>query len=137
MQKRQEMSHPKTAISRKSKLSKDLPKYTLYDITTKHDPNKGWTMGMKYTYNPNKNKDDPDFPNLKSEFEKIVNHPKYAEIKYTAPRFKEEKIVKPSKDEKFFDDSEERQKIKNIRERSERNMKIKTALTQIGRKTYQ
>ena len=128
MQKRQEMSHPKTAISRKSKLSKDLPKYTLYDITTKHDPNKGWTMGMKYTYNPNKNKDDPDFPNLKSEFEKIVNHPKYAEIKYTAPRFKEEKIVKPSKDEKFFDDSEERQKIKNIRERSERNMKIKKFL---------
>jgi hypothetical protein len=122
------MSHPKTAISRKSKLSKDLPKYTLYDITTKHDPNKGWTMGMKYTYNPNKNKDDPDFPNLKSEFEKIVNHPKYAEIKYTAPRFKEEKIVKPSKDEKFFDDSEERQKIKNIRERSERNMKIKKFL---------
>ena len=45
MQKRQEMSHPKTAISRKSKLSKDLPNYTLYDITTKHDPNKGWTMG--------------------------------------------------------------------------------------------
>ena len=128
MQKRQEMSHPKTAISRKSKLSKDLPKYTLYDVTTKYDKNKGWTMGMKYTYNPNKNKDDPDFPNLKSEFEKIVNNPKYAEIKYTAPRFKEEKIVKPSKDEKFFDDTGERQKIKNIRERSERNMKIKKFL---------
>ena len=128
MQKRQEMSHPKTAISRKSKLSKDLPNYTLYDITTKHDPNKGWTMGMKYTYNPNKNKDDPDFPNLKSEFEKIVNHPKYAEIKYTAPRFKEEKIVKPSNDEKYYDDTEERLKIKNNREKSERNMKIKKFL---------
>ena len=128
MQKRQEMSHPKTAISRKSKLSKDIPKYTLYDVTTKYDKNKGWTMGMKYTYNPNKNKDDPDFPNLKSEFEKIVNNPKYAEIKYTAPRFKEEKIVKPSKDEKFYDDTGERQKIKNIRERSERNMKIKKFL---------
>ena len=128
MQKRQEMSHPKTAISRKSKLSKDLPNYTLYDITTKHDPNKGWTMGMKYTYNPNKNKDDPDFPNLKSEFEKIVNHPKYAEIKYTAPRFKEEKIVKPSNNEKYYDDTEERLKIKNNREKSERNMKIKKFL---------
>ena len=128
MQKRQEMSHPKTAISRKSKLSKDLPNYTLYDITIKHDPNKGWTMGMKYTYNPNKNKDDPDFPNLKSEFEKIVNHPKYAEIKYTAPRFKEEKIVKPSNDEKYYDDTEERLKIKNNREKSERNMKIKKFL---------
>ena len=128
IQKRQEMSHPKTAISRKSKLSKDLPNYTLYDITTKHDPNKGWTMGMKYTYNPNKNKDDPDFPNLKSEFEKIVNHPKYAEIKYTAPRFKEEKIVKPSNDEKYYDDTEERLKIKNNREKSERNMKIKKFL---------
>ena len=128
MQKRQEMSHPKTAISRKSKLSKDLPNYTLYDITTKHDPNKGWTMGMKYTYNPNKNKDDPDFPNLKSEFEKIVNHPKYAEIKYTAPRFKEEKIVKPSNDQKYYDDTEERLKIKNNREKSERNMKIKKFL---------
>ena len=128
MQKRQEMSHPKTAISRKSKLSKDLPNYTLYDITTKHDPNKGWTMGMKYAYNPNKNKDDPDFPNLKSEFEKIVNHPKYAEIKYTAPRFKEEKIVKPSNDEKYYDDTEERLKIKNNREKSERNMKIKKFL---------
>ena len=131
MLKRQEMSHPKTALARENKkalLKKDIPNYTLYDITTKHDPNKGWSMGMKYTYNPNKNKDDPDFPNLKSEFEKIVNNPKYAEIKYTAPRFKEEKIVKPSKDEKFYDDSEERNRIKTIRERSERNLKIKKFL---------
>ena len=97
-------------------------------MCTKYDPNKGWTMGMKYNYNPNKNKDDPEFPKLKSDFDRIVDSPKYAEIKYTAPRFKEEKIVKPSKDEKFFDDSEERQKIKNIRERSERNMKIKKFL---------
>ena len=118
----------KSKQDKKSKLSKDLPNYTLYDITTKHDPNKGWTMGMKYTYNPNKNKDDPDFPNLKSEFEKIVNHPKYAEIKYTAPRFKEEKIIKPSNDEKYYDDTEERLKIKNNREKSERNMKIKKFL---------
>jgi hypothetical protein len=107
MLKKQEMSHPKTAIARESKKKKDIQNYTLYDITTKHDPNKGWSMGMKYTYNPNKNKDDPDFPNLKSEFEKIVNNPKYAEIKYTAPRFKEEKIVKPSKEEVSFDDSAE------------------------------
>ena len=131
MLKRQEMSHPKTALARENKrtsLKKDIPNYTLYDITTKHDPNKGWSMGMKYNYNPNKNKDDPDFPNLKSEFEKIVNNPKYAEIKYTAPRFKEEKIVKPSKDEKFYDDSEEKNRIKNIREKSERNLKIKKFL---------
>ena len=131
MLKRQEMSHPKTALARENKrasLKKDIPNYTLYDITTKHDPNKGWSMGMKYNYNPNKNKDDPDFPNLKSEFEKIVGHPKYAEIKYTAPRFKEEKIVKPSKDEKLYDDSEEKNRIKNIRDKSERNLKIKKFL---------
>ena len=126
-QKRQEMSHPKTAFVRKTK-PKDIQNYTLYDITTKHDPNKGWTMGMKYNYNPNKNKDDPDFPNLKSEFEKIVNNPKYAEIKYTAPRFKEEKIVKPSKEEKIYDDLKKNQKIKNNREKSERNLKIKKFL---------
>ena len=132
MLKRREMSHPKTALARenqKALLKKDIPNYTLYDITTKHDPNKGWSMGMKYNYDPNKNKDDPDFPNLKSEFEKIVNNPKYAEIKYTAPRFKEEKIVKPSKDEKFYDDSEEKNRIQNIRERSERNLKIKKFLS--------
>ena len=126
-QKRQEMSHPKTAFVRKTK-PKDIQNYTLYDITTKHDPNKGWTMGMKYNYNPNKNKDDPDFPNLKSEFEKIVSNPKYAEIKYTAPRFKEEKIVKPSKEEKTYDDLEKIQKIKNNREKSERNLKIRKFL---------
>ena len=130
MLKKQEMSHPKTAIARESKKKKDIQNYTLYDITTKHDPNKGWSMGMKYTYNPNKNKDDPDFPNLKSEFEKIVNNPKYAEIKYTAPRFKEEKIVKPSKEEVSFDDSAERKRINNIRERSERNLKIKKFLNE-------
>ena len=131
MLKRQEMSHPKTALARENKkasIKKDIPNYTLYYITTKHDPNKGWSMGMKYTYNPNKNKDDPGFPDLKSEFEKIVNNPKYAQIKYTAPRFKEEKIVKPSKDEKFYDDSEDRNRVKNIRERSERNLKIKKFL---------
>ena len=126
-QKRQEMSHPKTAFVRKTK-PKDIPNYTLYDITTKYNPNKGWTIGMKYNYNPNKNKDDPDFPNLKSEFEKIVSNPKYAEIKYTAPRFKEEKIVKPSKEENIYDDLEKNQKIKNIREKSERNLKIKKFL---------
>ena len=85
-------------------------------------------MGMKYTYNPNKNKDDPDFPNLKSEFEKIVNNPKYAEIKYTAPRFKEEKIVKPSNIDNSYDDMKKNEKIKRIRERSERNVKIKKFL---------
>ena len=128
MQKRQEMSHPKTAIARKSKKPKDVQNYTLYNITTKYDPNKGWSMGMKYTYNPNKNKDDPDFPKLQSEFDKIVNNPKYAEIKYTAPRFKEEKIVKPSNDIIAYDDSAEKKKIKEIREKSERNTKIKKFL---------
>ena len=129
MLKRQEMSHPKTALTRKAKSKpKDIPNYTLYDVTTKYDPNKGWSMGMKYTYNPNKNKDDPDFPKLQSEFDKIVNNPKYAEIKYTAPRFKEEKIVKPSTDIKPYDDSKEKKKIKEIREKSERNMKIKKFL---------
>ena len=132
MQKRQEMSHPKTAINRDSKKdllkNRDMQTYTLYDVRTKYEPNKGWTMGMKYTYNPNKNKDDPDFPNLKSEFEKIVNNPKYAEIKYTAPRFKEEKIVKPSNIDNSYDDMKKNEKIKRIRERSERNVKIKKFL---------
>ena len=127
--KRQEMSHPKTAQERKSKLkTKDIQNYTLYDVRTKYDPNKGWSMGMKYNYNPNKNKDDPDFPKLQTEFDKIVNNPKYAEIKYTAPRFKEEKILKPSNDYKPYDDTENKLKIKEIREKSERNLKIKKFL---------
>ena len=132
MLKRQEMSHPKTAMNRESKKAllknKDMQKYTLYDVRTKYDEKKGWSMGIKYTYNPNKNKDDPDFPNLKSEFDKIVNNPKYAEIKYTAPRFKEEKIVKPSNIDTSYDDMKKNDKIRSIRERSERNLKIKKFL---------
>lgn len=89
---------------------KDIPTYTLYDVRTKYDPNKGWSMGMKYNYNPNKNKDDPEFPKLKSDFDRIVDAPKYAEIKYTAPRFKEEKIFQPSEDLKPYDDEEYKRK---------------------------
>ena len=130
--KKAELSHPKTATIRKGKTPfrkmKDIPAYTLYDVTTKYDPNKGWTMGMKYNYNPNKNKDDPGFPTLKSDFDRIVNSPKYAEIKYTAPRFKEEKIVQPSEDLKLYDDTAYKEKIANIKEKGERSTNLKTFL---------
>ena len=130
--KKAELSHPKTATIRKGKTPfrkmKDIPAYTLYDVTTKYDPNKGWTMGMKYNYNPNKNKDDPGFPTLKSDFDRIVNSPKYAEIKYTAPRFKEVKIVQPSEDLKLYDDTAYKEKIANIKEKGERSTNLKTFL---------
>ena len=130
--KKEELNHPKTATIRKGKTPfgkmKDIPAYTLYDVTTKFDPNKGWTMGMKYNYNPNKNKDDPEFPKLKSDFDKIVNSPKYAEIKYTAPRFKEEKIVQPSEDLKVYDDTAYKEKIAMIKEKGERSTNLKTFL---------
>ena len=130
--KKAELNHPKTATFRKGKTPfrkmKDIPNYTLYDVRTKYDPNKGWSMGMKYNYNPNKNKDDPEFPKLKSDFDKIVDRPKYAEIKYTAPRFKEEKIVKPSEDLKMNDDEDYKKKIASIKEKGERNTNLKTFL---------
>ena len=133
--KREEMNHPKTAMNRKGKTPfskmKDIPNYTLYDITTKHDPNKGWSMGIKYTYNPNKNKDDPDFPKLKSDFDRIVDAPKYAEIKYTAPRFKETKKVPPLDNLKMDDENkykEIKEKIALIKEKGERATNLKTFL---------
>ena len=45
---------------------------------------------------------------------------------YTAPRFKEEKIVKPSKDLKIYDDDSYKEKIAIINEKGERitNLKI-------------
>ena len=131
-QKKAELNHPKTATIRKGKTPfrkmKDIPNYTLYDVRTKYDPNKGWSMGMKYNYNPNKNKDDPEFPKLKSDFDRIVDCPKYAEIKYTAPRFKEEKIVKPSENLKTHDDAAYKEKIYSIKEKGERNTNLKTFL---------
>ena len=130
--KKEELNHPKTATIRKGKTPfarmKDIPNYTLYDVTTKYDPNKGWSMGMKYNYNPNKNKDDPEFPKLKSDFDRIVDCPKYAEIKYTAPRFKEEKIFKPSEDLKIYDDEAYKEKIATIKEKGERSTNLKTFL---------
>ena len=130
--KKEELNHPKTAIARKGKTPfgrmRDIPTYTLYDVTTKYDPNKGWTMGMKYNYNPNKNKDDPEFPKLKSDFDRIVDAPKYAEIKYTAPRFKEEKIVKPSEGLKMYNDETKKDKILAAKEKGERATNLKTFL---------
>ncbi len=132
LKKKEELNHPKTATLRKGKTPfrkmKDIPTYTLYDVTTKYDPNKGWSMGMKYNYNPNKNKDDPEFPKLKSDFDRIVDCPKYAEIKYTAPRFKEEKIVQPSEDLKIYDDTAYKEKIAMIKEKGERSSNLKTFL---------
>ena len=130
--KKEELNHPKTATMRKGKTPfakmKDIPTYTLYDVRTKYDPNKGWSMGMKYNYNPNKNKDDPEFPKLKSDFDRIVDAPKYAEIKYTAPRFKEEKIFQPSEDLKPYDDEEYKEKIAMIKEKGERATNLKSFL---------
>ena len=132
--KKQELNHPKTATIRKGKTPfakmKDIPAYTLYDVRTKYDPNKGWSMGMKYNYNPNKNKDDPGFPDLKSDFDKIVDAPKYAEIKYTAPRFKEEKIFQPSEDLKIYDDEAYKEKIAMIKEKGERSTNFKNFLVE-------
>ena len=128
--KMEELNHPKTAIQRgnRAKSKVDMPVYTLYDVRTKYDPNKGWSMGMKFTYNPNKNKDDPDFPKFKTDFDRIVESPKYAQIKYTAPRFKEEKIIKPSEDIPINDDNEYFNKIKKIKEKGERMANLKLFL---------
>ena len=79
-------------------------------------------MGMKLDYNPYKKKDDPDFPNFESEFDKIANRPKYAEIKYTAPRFKDQ-IVKPriKKHKTQYPIEEKKDKIEKAIKNGERN----------------
>ena len=115
--------HPKTAISRKDRQKGRTPNPTLYDIRTKYDSNKGWTFGMKYKHDDNKNKDDPEFPNLPSDFDKIVKYPKYAEIKYTAPRFKEEKIYQPSIEIIYDND-----KIEKTKNKGERKINLETFL---------
>ena len=132
--RRTQLRHPNTARERRGKTpfskNEDNSSSTLYDIRTKYDPNKGWTMGMKYNYDPNKNRDDPGFPKLLSDFDKIVHCPKYAEIKYTAPRFKEEKIVKVENKEKedIVGDDAYKEKISLIKEKGERAMNLKTFL---------
>ena len=45
---------------------------------------------------------------------------------YIAPRFKEEKIVKPSKDLKIYDDDSYKEKIAIINEKGERITNLKT-----------
>ena len=116
--------HPRSQSSKILKRAQ-TPSQKLYDIRTKYDPTKGWSFGMKYNVNPNKNKDDPDFPHLLSDFDKITKYPKYAEIKYTAPRFKEPTKVKPhtAKIRSNIIDDEKRDKIRN---NAERNKLLKT-----------
>ena len=116
--------HPRSQSSKILKRAQ-TPSQKLYDIRTKYDPTKGWSFGMKYNVNPNKNKDDPDFPHLLSDFDKITKYPKYAEIKYTAPRFKEPTKVKPhtAKIRSNIINDEKRDKIRN---NAERNKLLKT-----------
>ena len=118
--------HPRSKSSKILKRAQ-TPVEKLYDVRTKYDPNKGWTFGMKYDINPNKNKDDPDFPHLLSDFDKITSNPKYAEIKYTAPRFKEPIKVKPHtarlRDNYITDEKREK-----IRKMGERNKILKSFL---------
>ena len=98
-----EMSRTKNKFHRSVSANKPKVKqYTTpgpnaYDIRGKFDPNKGFSFGLKCTNEKKKNKNDPepDFPNLQSDFDRIVNNPNHAEVKYTAPRFKEPKIVEP------------------------------------------
>ena len=116
--------HPR---SQSSRLIKRIfsPSQKLYDIRTKYDPNKGWSFGVKYTMNPNKNKDDPDFPNLLTDFDKITLYPKHAEIKYTSPRFKEQQQIKPHT-AKIRDNYITDEKREKIRRNGERNKLLKT-----------
>lgn len=60
-------------LSKKIIKSSEIPKEKLYDVRTKYDKNKGWSFGMKYNINLNQKKDDPDFPYLLSDFDKITS----------------------------------------------------------------
>ena len=121
---KQGLYHPPTILPERiqQKRAQSAGLNRLYDVRTKYDPNKGWSMGMKLDYTPYKNKDDPDFPNFESEFDKIANHPKYAEIKYTAPRFKDQ-IVKPKikKPKTQYPIEEKKDKIEKAIKNGERN----------------
>lgn len=121
---KQGLYHPPTILPEKiqQKRAQSAGLNRLYDVRTKYDPNKGWSMGMKLDYNPYKKKDDPDFPNFESEFDKIANRPKYAEIKYTAPRFKDQ-IVKPriKKHKTQYPIEEKKDKIEKAIKNGERN----------------
>ncbi len=116
--------HPR---SQSSRIIKRIfsPSEQLYDIRSKYDPNKGWSFGVKYNVNPNKNKDDPDFPNLLTDFDKITLYPKHAEIKYTSPRFKEQQTIKPHT-AKIRDNYISDEKREKIRRNGERNKILKT-----------
>ena len=99
---------------------------TLYDIRTKYDPNKGWTFGSKLTYNPFKSKDDPDFANIKSDFDKIVQNPKHKSM-YSAPRFKD--TIKINIGPIQTNDDELNEKIKRAKEKGERAKILQNFLT--------
>ena len=116
--------HPRSQSTRLIK-RKFSPSEKLYDIRTKYDPNKGWSFGVKNNVNPNKNKDDPDFPNLLTDFDKITLYPKHAEIKYTSPRFKEQQTIKPHT-AKIRDNYISDEKREKIRRNGERNKILKT-----------
>ena len=88
----------RSASANKPKIKQyQTPGPNAYDIRGKYDPTKGFSFGLKFTNEKKKNKTDPepDFPPLQSDFDRIVNNPNHAEVKYTAPRFKEPKIFEP------------------------------------------
>ena len=115
-------------LSKKIIKSSEIPKEKLYDVRTKYDKNKGWSFGMKYNINLNQKKDDPDFPYLLSDFDKITSKPKNVEIKFRIPRFKEIPKAKPNT-AKLRDhiNDETREKIRKM---GERNKIIKSFLNE-------
>ena len=98
MNKTQKKQFNRSVSANKPKVKQyQTPGPNAYDIRGTYDPRKGFSFGLKCTNEKKKNKNDPepDFPHLQSDFDRIVNNPNHAEVKYTAPRFKEPKIIEP------------------------------------------
>ena len=88
-----------------SRLIKEKITPTMYDIRGKFDTKKGFTFGGKFKFNENKNKSDPPFNTIYSDFEKIILKSK--KIKYPnqtyAERFYTPKIDQPGDPSKIFE----------------------------------
>ncbi len=120
-----------------SRLIKEKPTPTMYDIRGKFDNKKGFTFGGKYKFNENKNKTDPPFNTIYSDFEKIILKSK--KFKYPnqtfAERFYTPKIEQPGDPSKIFEKLNKYQlnKIKYLKDNEskffkQRKMKKNTVL---------
>ena len=120
-----------------SRLIKEKPTPTMYDIRGKFDNKKGFTFGGKFKFNENKNKTDPPFNTIHSDFEKIILKSK--KIKYPnqtfAERFYTPKIDQPGDPSKIFEKLNKYQlnKIKYLKDNEskffkQRKMKKNTVL---------